>query len=148
LAFLSAVLRQKHYAPAGVATCATCFDAGEGEAHDRQVFATTLDLGLVLGDFLDIDAVDRPGALDGMIDATGAPFCAVCAPRILSFAIALSGRGAPPECACHGLASVPDTRQIPALGFACGLVLGDEVKRCDVCQALARGVPAHGGLVP
>lgn len=138
-------MRQRRYARAGVATCATCGRVRGDDVGRREAFAVFLDLGFALGDGLEDLGVEREEAFDLAIATKGTPLCAPCGAQVVSYSLAIAGRSAPPDCPCEAIEGLASLSAIPPCAFAFGFVLGDEVKRCATCQALARGRGAQEG---
>jgi hypothetical protein len=148
-AFLRAVLRQETYAPQGFESCVACFDVPEDDAGRRCVYAEALDLGLALGDALELARrAGEAGALDLVVRVGGTPFCEQCAARLAGFVLAGVAHRAPPACPCAAIPGLVDLFSPAGLGpwaFSFGLVFGDECRRCEVCRAMARGRPEQRG---
>jgi hypothetical protein len=141
-AYLSAVMRHRVYAP--TADCWTCGDVEDDDAGERLAFAVALDLGLQMGDGLERLSDDQADALDGSLEVLGVPFCERCVSWVVAYGASVSMRPPPPDCPCNAIPWLRDMRgrglvqTIPQCAFAFGLVLGDDAKRCEVCQALAQ----------
>jgi hypothetical protein len=141
LAFLSAAMSQRRYAPRGDTTCVTCGEVSGDEGGRRKAFAVCFDLGLATGDGLSVAGVRRDKAR-GRARGDGGAFLRRV--RVAHRALrpgAIEGRPASRACPCAGVVDMVNIEQIPHYAYAFGLVVGDEVTRCAVCFALRGSEP-------
>lgn len=144
MAFLAAAVRSGTAYAAGGEDCATCGAYPEDDAARRAVFAVGLDLGILLAQgFAEDPRAQTPDAYGLAVGAIGVPFCRRCAASIVPLALAVAGRPASDGCPCKALPTIAVPGAVAPYAFAVGFVLGEEVRRCEVCLALGTLGASH-----